>query len=80
MFDDHPMKTGKYSCINNSMVFKTSELIKKMPNICIITAYLHSKKIIKSNLEYLFRGGSFVILHPIVKEINKSNYKNFLSK
>ncbi len=62
--DDHPQKTGKYSSGDGIPIVPTSELCRRMPDYTIILAWVHARKIIESNQEYLNRGGHFVVLCP----------------
>lgn len=78
IFDDHALKVNKYSSFNALKVIPTKNLIKMMPKLCVILAYLHSKKIIRKNKDYLKNGGKFLILYPDVKIISKSNYKLYV--
>lgn len=75
IFDDHKLKVNKYSSFNGLKVIPTIDLLKLMPNLCVILAYLHSKKIIRANKEYLKKGGKFLILHPKIMLITKKNMK-----
>ena len=50
-----------------------------MPDLTVILAYLHNKKIVRKNLVYLKKGGTFMILYPKPKLINKNNYNSFIN-
>lgn len=79
IFDDHKMKKNKFSGYKSLKVYPTKFINKFKPKLCVILAYLHAKKIIKNNYEYLKNGGSFMILYPRVKLINLRNYKKIIS-
>ena len=78
IFDDHKMKINKYTPVSAIKIIATSKLYKLMPDLTVILAYLHNKKIIKKNIVYLKKGGTFMILYPKPKLINKKNYLNFI--
>ena len=75
ILDDHVMKINKFSAYKSLKVFPTKFINKFNPNLCVILAYLHSKKIISKHLDYLRNGGSFLLLYPKVNLINFKNYK-----
>jgi 2-polyprenyl-3-methyl-5-hydroxy-6-metoxy-1,4-benzoquinol methylase len=79
ILDDHPMKVGRYTPSSGIEIIKTSNLLKLMPELTVILAYLHNKKIISKNISYLKRGGNFMILYPKPRLITKKNYKNFIN-
>jgi SAM-dependent methyltransferase len=62
--DDHPQKVGKFETGDGIAVVPTTELVARMPDYCIILAWVHSQKIIESNQDYLARGGHFIVLCP----------------
>ncbi len=62
--DDHPQKVGKYSSGDGIPIVPTSELCRRMPDYTVILAWVHARKIIENNQEYLDRGGHFVVLCP----------------
>jgi len=78
IFDDHPLKVNKFTSFLNIKVLPTKDISKIKPFLLIILAYLHSKKIIKSNLNYLKNGGAFLLVYPEIILINKKNYKKFI--
>jgi len=69
--DDHPQKVGKYDAGDGNLVVPTSELLARMPDYTIILAWVHSKKIIETNQEYLKGGGHFVVLCPETRVVGK---------
>ena len=79
ILDDHPMKVNKFTPVSGIKIINSSNLIKFMPDLTVILAYLHSKKIIKKHLNYLKKNGTFMILYPKPKLITKKNYKNFIN-
>jgi len=78
IFDDHPLKKNKYTSFLNKKVHPTNQIFLMKPKLLIILAYLHAKKIIKKNKKFLFNGGSFLLVYPEVKLVNKFNYKKFI--
>lgn len=73
MFDDHPQKVGKFSPGHGIPVLPSGELLKRMPDYVVILAWIHAKKIVAANKEYLDRGGHFVVCCPQVLVIGKEN-------
>ena len=78
IFDAHKMKKNKYTSFLNKKVNPTNSISKFKPQLLVILAYLHSKKIIKKSINYLKNGGSFLLVYPNIKLINKLNYKKFI--
>ena len=62
--DDHPQKVGKYETGDGLAVVPTAELLRLMPDYTVILAWVHSKRIIETNQDYLDRGGQFIVLCP----------------
>jgi 2-polyprenyl-3-methyl-5-hydroxy-6-metoxy-1,4-benzoquinol methylase len=79
IFDDHKMKINRYTPSSGIKILPSKNLTKIMPDLTIILAYLHNKKIIIKNISYLKKGGTFMILFPKPKLITNSNYKKFLN-
>ena len=78
-FDDHPSKVNTFSAFESLRVFPTSELLNKMPSLTVILAWLHSKNIINKSIDYLDKGGKFLLLWPDILVIDKSNYSDWLN-
>ena len=78
LFDDHQLKVGKFSPLNGLKVYPTKDILKFKPNICVVLAYLHLKKIIKKNKKYLNQGGMFLSIYPKPNLISLKNYKKFI--
>jgi hypothetical protein len=76
-FDDHPQKVGKFSPGHGIPVLPTSQLLERQPGYVIILAWIHAKKIVETNAEYLARGGKFVVCCPEVQVISKENAAAF---
>ncbi|WP_315806252.1 MULTISPECIES: class I SAM-dependent methyltransferase [unclassified Bradyrhizobium] len=74
--DDHPQKVGRYASGAGNLVVPTAELIKRMPDYTIILAWVHSKKIIETNQDYLNRGGHFIVLCPETRVVGKDGDVN----
>ncbi len=73
IFDDHPQKVGKFSPGHGIPIVATNELLDRMPDYVIILAWIHAKKIIANNREYLKRGGRFVLCCPDVVVVDSNN-------
>lgn len=71
--DNHPQKVNKYTPGNHIPVLPTKELYNRLPDYVIILAWIHAKKIIANNKEYLDKGGHFIVCCPEVKVIDKDN-------
>lgn len=69
VFDDHPQKVGRFTPGNHLEVLPTSRLLELQPDFVVILAWIHAKKIIAGNQEYLRRGGHFVICCPEVEVV-----------
>jgi SAM-dependent methyltransferase len=80
IFDDHPMKINRYTPSSGIKIIKTDNLKNTNTDLCIITAYLHSKKIIKKNIALIKKGLNFMILYPKPRIINSKNYKIILNE
>ena len=68
--DDHPQKVNKYIGGYGIPVLPTSELNRRQPDYTFILAWIHAKKIIAGNQEYLKSGGKFVVCCPDLKIID----------
>jgi SAM-dependent methyltransferase len=73
--DDHPQKVNRYTPGDKIKVLPTKELYLRMPKYTIILAWVHANKIIFDNLEYLKKGGHFVLCCPEVKVIDAQNWE-----
>ena len=76
--DNHPQKVNKFTPGDRIPVLPTVKLLERLPKYTIILAWVHAKKIIRDNLEYLNQGGNFVLVCPEVKIINSQNYTSFI--
>ncbi|WP_316207216.1 MULTISPECIES: class I SAM-dependent methyltransferase [unclassified Bradyrhizobium] len=74
--DDHPQKVGRYASGDGNLVVPTAELVKRMPEYTIILAWVHSKKIIENNQDYLNKGGHFIVLCPETRVVGKDGDVN----
>jgi hypothetical protein len=77
MFDDHPQKVNKFSPGHGIPVLPSTELLKRQPDYVVILAWIHAKKIVASNREYLEKGGHFVVCCPEVTVIDKNNAESY---
>jgi len=78
LFDDHKSKKNMYAPFKSLKVIETRLLSFKEYPFTVILAYIHYKQIIKNHLDYLINGGSFIILWPYFKVINKENYSEYI--
>jgi SAM-dependent methyltransferase len=69
--DDHPQKVGKFETGDGIPVVPTAQLTDRMPDYTIILAWVHARKIIETNQEYLEKGGHFVVLCPETRVVGK---------
>lgn len=70
--DDHPQKVGKYETGDGILVVPTAKLCERMPDYTVILAWVHAKKIIETNRDYLNKGGHFVVLCPETRIVGKN--------
>ena len=77
IFDDHPQKVNKFSPGHGIPVLPSTELLKRMPDYVVILAWIHAKKIVAANREYLEKGGHFVVCCPQVVVIGIENANSF---
>ena len=78
IFDDHKSKINHYAPFYCSKIVSTKKINTYSNTICVILAYIHYKKIIKSNLNFLKKNNQFLIFFPKPTLVNLKNYKNFL--
>lgn len=78
LFDDHKLKVNKFSSFKQLKVLPSKSINQIKPSLCIILAYLHSKKILKINKTYVKNGGKFLLIYPKIKIVSKKNFKKFL--
>ncbi len=78
IFDDHKLKRNKYAPYYGSKIVPTKQLKKYSNSICVILAYIHYKKIIKNNINFLKKNNKFLIFFPKIKLINFKNHKKFI--
>ena len=78
IFDDHRLKRNKYAPHYGSKILPTKQLKKYSNSICIILAYIHYKRIIKNNINFLKKNNNFFIFFPKPKLISLKNYKKFI--
>jgi hypothetical protein len=74
------MKINRYTPSSGIKIIRTENLKNTNTDLCIITAYLHSKKIIKKNIALIKKGLNFMILYPKPRIINSKNYKIILNE
>ena len=69
VFDDHPLKVGKFTPQHHLPVVPTAEIATRRPDILIILAWVHADRIIAKNRAFLEQGGHFVVCSPEVSVI-----------
>ena len=67
--DDHPQKVGKYSSGDGIAILPTRTLAERIPQYCVILAWVHSQKIIETNREYLYIGCLFLFLFVLSRVV-----------
>jgi SAM-dependent methyltransferase len=77
IFDDHFQKVNKFTNGDRIPVVRTAELLRRQPDYVVILAWVHADKIISGNLEYLRRGGRFVLCCPEVRVIGIEEASEF---
>ena len=72
ILDDHPQKVGRFTSGEGTLIVPAKELYERMPAYTVILAWVHAAKIIKEHQEYLERGGTFVVLCPQPRLVNRN--------
>ena len=80
LIDDHPSKQNKYAPFENLKVESSDSISILKPDYIVILAWIHTKRIVKQNINYLENGGIFITLWPNYNEINSSNYQDWLNE
>ena len=76
LLDDNPIRNGLFTPGYHIPVLSSKLLPEKKPDYILILAWRYSKPIIQKNLEYLNRGGKFIIVdmeNLEIKTIDKNN-------
>ena len=63
------IKQGLYTPGGNIPVYSDAKILKSQPDYALLLAWNFSKEIIKNNINYLKKGGKFIIALPKVKII-----------
>ncbi len=71
--DDHPDKVNKFNPGQHLPVLPTRTILEKKPDYVFILAWIHAKRIIESNKQYLEQGGRFIVCFPDVQIIGPGN-------
>lgn len=79
LLDDHPSKVGRFSPYLSLPVYPVNTLNPDDDRFCVILAYIHYKKIISENLEYLAGGGTFILLWPEFALVTIENYARWVN-
>lgn len=79
ILDDHPSKCGKFGVFEGIEVHPTQELYTSKPDVVVILAWIHIKKIIQNNIAYLEAGGCFIALWPEVTEVTIQNVDDWFT-
>ncbi len=69
------LKIGKYTPGTNLKVHSDNFLVKTMPDYALILAWNFKSEIIKNNIEYLNKGGKFLIPIPKLTIVSKKNFR-----
>jgi len=77
-FDNSENKINKYLPGSEIKITSTDSIEKYKCNYIIVTAWNYLKIILKKELNYLKKGGKFIIPIPRTKIISIKNYKKFL--
>jgi hypothetical protein len=72
--DKSTLKINKYIPGSNIRVHSDRDILKFKPDYALLLAWNFSNEIINNNLNFLKKGGKFIIPIPKLKIIN---YKNF---
>lgn len=67
--DDNPDKVNRFSPGHHIPILPTRTLSERKPDCVFILAWIHAKRIIENNRDYLARGGRFVVCFPEVRVI-----------
>ena len=71
------IKLGLFTPGGNIPVFSDKKILNKRPDYALLLAWNFAKEIIRNNIDFLKKGGKFIIPIPKVKIIT---YKNFNEK
>ena len=63
------IKQGLFTPGGNIPVYSDAKILKSLPDYALLLAWNFSKEIIKNNINYLKKGGKFIIPIPKVKII-----------
>jgi len=77
--DDNPLKHFRYSPGDRIPVYPVSRINEDNPEYLFILAWVHSKNIIRNNIEFMSAGGSFIVCFPQFQIIDKNNYLIFIA-
>jgi SAM-dependent methyltransferase len=69
--DDSAEKQNKLSPGHHIPVLPTKAMYERRPDYVFILAWIHAKKIIENNKQYVEQGGHFVVCFPEIKVIGK---------
>jgi hypothetical protein len=73
--DKSKLKIGRYAPGANIPVLTDNDIAKHKPDYALLLAWNFSKEIIKNNVNFLKKGGKFIIPIPKLKIIDYKNYK-----
>ena len=68
--DKSKLKIGRYAPGANIQVLTDNDIAKHKPDYALLLAWNFSKEIIKNNINFLKRGGKFIIPIPKLKIID----------
>ena len=73
--DKSALKIGRYAPGANILVLRDNDIAKHKPDYALLLAWNFSKEIIKNNINFLKKGGKFIIPIPRLRIIDYKNYK-----
>jgi len=80
LVDAHPSKVNKRSAFRNLLVRHPKVLDDAGENtVAVVLAWIHAKKILRSNEAFIERGGVFLLLWPEVTVVDRLNFSTVLS-
>ena len=78
--DKNPDKFGKFTSGSNIPIISEKDSRKKQPNYYFVLAWHFIDEFILREIEFLKKGGKFIIPMPELQIIDIENYKDFLKK
>lgn len=76
--DVSKLKQFRYSPGSNLQILPVNEIYKRKIHYIIILSWNFSKEIINQNIQFIKKGGKFIIAFPKIIIVNSKNYKKIL--